>query len=160
MKSVRHILSVLVLCCLPLAAHAHRAPEAVVTMVHASSDFGPTTQMTVRIHADDAIKLLRQVAGITEPDLNSAAEMAALDRYIGARFSVSGGPAGPVGAELDGNYVFIYREVPGHQQPVAATLLSELGKGWFTQVTLVPVTGAHQSFLYHGKDGRTRPHRH
>ncbi|MBT3428451.1 MAG: hypothetical protein HOL98_15985 [Gammaproteobacteria bacterium] len=102
-----------------MQATAHRQHHMWTTIVQA--DTQDALEISHRIHAQDAIKILRNM-GVNEPELTSLQELAQLALYLESTFIITspdGTPTQPklIGSELEGNYVFVYQELTSGHHP-------------------------------------------
>ena len=100
-------------------ATAHRQHHMWTTVVQAETQ--EALEISHRIHAQDAIKILRNM-GVINPELTSLQELAQLALYLESTFIITspdGIPTQPklIGSELEGNYVFVYLELASGHHP-------------------------------------------
>ena len=142
-------------------AMAHRLPVATFTVAHVDDGEGrdpKATQVTVRIHGEDALKVLREMGA---PALSL--DDAAIVRLVGyASTRMEWGAEAimvPLGGEVDGNWVYLYWEGEGHVTLTGASLLSDISKDWQNQVTIISPGGERSSRAFH-KGAKPPVHRH
>ena len=105
---------------LALSARAHRA-KAALTLVTWNRSAG-VLEIDHALHAHDAEIALAQVGGVSAPDLSRLEDRARLALYVEERFALTipGGAPMPLkllGAELDGDTIHVYQEVPLNAVP-------------------------------------------
>jgi hypothetical protein len=115
-------------------ALAHRQPE-VVTTVEAVEEGGESLlHVTHRLHAHDAIAALR-ARGVDQPRLEEPEHQARLALYLLDRFELSGDAKSEVlGAEVEGNYVFVYLTHPEAAAVLGSAILGDVASGWTNRV--------------------------
>lgn len=129
-------------------AHAHRLPEMVSEVQYAkNSDGKDVTQVTHFIHAHDAMALLGQADRIDVANLDDPALLAELGKLVldASTFSVEGTL---IGSEVEGNYLFVYEEIPGRAKIVEAHGLKQLSRSWSHRVDIRGEDGAITSFTF------------
>lgn len=99
---------------------AHRAKAALATIVW--NERTGLLEVTHRLHAHDAQQALIDVAGSPRLGFDSVEARARLALYVEERFALtrSGGEPLPlhlVGAELEGDYVFVFQEAEVEEPP-------------------------------------------
>lgn len=112
-------------------AYAHRQPEVTATLVHAVEDGQPITKVTWRLHAHDAIDALARIPEVTAASLDEEDNLIELAGYVASWVDYSD-EAAPItlGAEPDGNFVFVYQMIPGHVSVKKSAILSDVASGW------------------------------
>lgn len=107
--------------CLSLGVAAHRMPLGMTTVTY--NENTDSVEIIHRLHRHDAEQAMIQVIAEPGVDLMEVAVQARLALYVEAHFQIArvvdGMPGQAlglelVGAELDGDYVLIYQEYPGH----------------------------------------------
>lgn len=139
----RHLLALIGggLLAAPLPAYAHRA-KAALTVVRWNAS-GKELEVEHKLHAHDAEVALSQQAGIATPDLSRLEDQAKLALYVEARFSLTppGGQPLPLkllGAELQGDHIFIYQELVLQAPPKGLVVENRILRDVFrTQVNQV-----------------------
>jgi len=129
-------------------ADAHRLPEMVSEVQYAKNGDGKdVTQVTHFIHAHDAMALLGQVDGIEVANLDDAAVLNELGELVldASTFSAEGQF---IGAEVEGNYLFVYEEIPGRAKIVEGHGLNQLSPSWSHRVDIREVDGTTISFTF------------
>lgn len=138
----RLILTVLLGLALALPAHAHRQPEVETTIEVTEGRDGPALGITHRLHAHDALRLLRAL-GEARPDLEDEAQRARLAAYAAGALSLTGEAASePLGAEVEGDQVFVYVRHPELAGVVGARFLDGVIPGWTDTVHAKGADGA------------------
>jgi hypothetical protein len=93
-------------------AGAHQLREVVTTI--AWNPRAGSLEVVHRLHVHEAVEALAQRFGLRSPDPGSLRNQARAVLYVEERFAlaVEGRPLAlaPVGAELDGPYLFVYQE--------------------------------------------------
>ena len=102
------------------SAAAHRA-NAAVTTIEWNERTG-NLEIIHRLHAHDAQVAVSDVMGVHPPDLTELKPRAALALYVSRDFSMQNADGRRlrqeiVGAELQGNYVYVYQEVALEKAP-------------------------------------------
>jgi hypothetical protein len=117
-------------------AAAHRQPEVVTTIVHKIVDGTATSQITHRLHAHDAIKLLGRMSDAQSANLEAPENIDWLASYVAERFVPTTGSLQTLGGEVDGNYVFIYQEGEGRIAPESSHILADLSADWSNLIVI------------------------
>lgn len=130
------------------AAHAHRQPEVFGTVVHGTENGAPVTKVTWRLHAHDAIHALGSVPEVSSPDLDDEAVLIELAAYVASWVDYSEGEVTTLGAEVEGNYAYVYQLVTGHVTVRKAGVLSDVAVGWSNFVNFEKHDGAHHSIVF------------
>ena len=145
----------------PPNLYAHRIP-LVMTTIEKMDD--GKIGITHRFHAHDAISILGKDADVKSPNLEDIKNRAIFalytrDNFLMAVKDQATGDITPralkiVGAEIDGEYLFIYQELDASELPANAylrsTLLSEVGDDWLSHVN-VNTNGEIESLTFSGK---------
>ena len=106
--------------CLSMSVWAHRMPLAMTTVAY--NPVTDSVEIVHRLHRHDAEQAMLEVIAQPGVDLMEVAVQARLALYTEAHFQIAGVVDGKphrvlaldlVGAELDGDYVLIYQELPG-----------------------------------------------
>ena len=106
--------------CLSLAVSAHRMPLGMTTVTY--NPVTDSVEIVHRLHRHDAEQAMQQVIAEPAVDLMEIAVQARLALYTEAHFQIArvveGKPGRAlalelVGAELEGDYVLVYQELPG-----------------------------------------------
>lgn len=117
-------------------AYAHRQPEMVSTVAYVTDGAGAAvTQVTHRIHAHDALKLVGVLDGVARADLDDPDVLARLGQYLAAQLQLDGEGV-LIGQEIDRNSLFVYVEYAGHPALTGGTGLARLDPSWTHQVDL------------------------
>ena len=133
----RHLLTLPALS-LTLHAYGHRA-EFSLTDMRGQPDRG-TLEVTHSIHLDDAMVLL---ASLGAPDGSlSRATQTQLMLYVDRHFALTAGERtlalDPVGAQMDGDFLWVYQELKLERLPerlqVGCTLMQDFAVGQTNQV--------------------------
>ena len=115
---------------LTATAHAHRQPEVETTVEATDGGLG----ITHRLHAHDAMTLLRTM-GEKAPSLEDERQLARLAAYAAGALTLTGEAASePLGAEVEGNYVFVYVAHPEVAGVTGAAMLDGAIPGWTNTV--------------------------
>ncbi len=127
-------------------ASAHRKPVVMTTIEKIEGD---KLGITHRFHAHDAVSILALDPQNTQPELDSLRSRAKVALYVSEHFLMATrqaeGPLAPVelkliGAELEGEFLFVYQEteLPASMDNMYARsdLLSEIGNDWLSHVNL------------------------
>ncbi|MEE4208150.1 MAG: hypothetical protein V2I43_02655 [Parvularcula sp.] len=116
-------------------ASAHRMPEVYVTLEGADLGGEPITAITLRLHAEDALRLLES-EGLTGVELAEPSVLEALGRASGQGISLSGeGRVLFVGGEVEDNRVYLYLAAEEGSEITDAKVLSEVYTNWTNRVT-------------------------
>ncbi|MBJ7416515.1 MAG: hypothetical protein JHC88_13875 [Niveispirillum sp.] len=134
-------------------ARAHRA-KAALTLVRLNRTSG-VLEVEHTLHAHDAEMALNQIVKMPTPDLSQLEDRARLALYVEARFglTVPGGPSLALkllGAELDGEEVRVYQEMPMTAPPDRLSVRNMILRDVF------PVQINQVNFDLYGDPGRTR----
>ena len=130
----RILLAVLLTAALALPARAHRQPEVETTVEVIPGTVSPVLGITHRLHAHDALTLLR-VLGEGRPDLEDETQLAKLAVYAADALTLTGDAASnPFGAEVEGNYVFVYVQHPEVAGVTGSVMLDGAIPGWANTV--------------------------
>ena len=141
-------------------ALAHRQPVTVTTIEPlANGRLG----ITHRLHAHDAVRILALDPTISQPELVGLKARAKVALYVSKRFLITTDPARPepvlvkadiIGAEIEGDYLFIYQEVDqpadGESWHVESSILAEIDTGWLNHVNF-EIDDAVTSLTFSGK---------
>ncbi|NHK28306.1 hypothetical protein FF098_010350 [Parvularcula flava] len=133
-------------------AAAHRQPTTETTI--APLDDG-TLGITHRFHTHDVIRILLADPDIGQPDPTDLEHQARFALYVAEHFEIArpgedglqGQPlkAGILGAEMAGDYFFVYQELllPAEVDALwfRSTLLSELGEQWNSRLNIETDSG-------------------
>lgn len=140
----RAIISVLLTCllgALPAPAAAHRQPEVETTVRVVQGEGGEAMQLTHRLHAHDALRALRGM-GVASPDLAEPEHRARLALYALDRLDLAGDAKSEVvGAEVEGNYLFVYVSHPERAAIEGASMLSDVSPAWSNTVHIEDASG-------------------
>lgn len=120
-RFVTAVLTALALAAAP-GATAHRAKAALTSVVW--NERTGLLEITHRLHVHDAREALARVTDLEQPDLGSLEARARLALYVEKHFGLAepGGDALAlelVGAELDGDHVFVFQEAALESPPGA-----------------------------------------
>lgn len=138
---IRLVLAFAALLALCGPAHAHRQPEVETTVRVIELSAAPVLGITHRLHAHDALRLLR-VLGEGAPDLDDAGQLARLAVYAADTLDLTGTAVStPLGAEVEGNFVFVYVQHPELAGVKGATFLDGIIPGWTNTVHLQNADG-------------------
>ena len=138
----RLLLAVLLTAALALPARAHRQPEVETTVEVIPGTVSPVLGITHRLHAHDALTLLR-VLGEGRPDLEDETQLARLAVYAADALTLTGDAASnPFGAEVEGNYVFVYVQHPEVAGVTGSVMLDCAIPGWTNTVHAKGLDGA------------------
>ena len=130
----RTILAALLTLALALPAHAHRQPEVETTVEVVPGTVSSVLGITHRLHAHDAMTLLRAL-GEGAPSLEDEAQLARLAVYAADAMTLTGDAAStPFGAEVEGNYVFVYVQHPEVAGVTGSRMLDGVIPGWTNTV--------------------------
>lgn len=126
--------------CLTTPAAAHRQPEVETTVevvAEAESEGGgEVMHLTTRLHAHDALAALRAL-GEAKPELGAPKQRARLALYAADRLEVAGdAKTRVIGAETEGNYLFVYLIHPEVAAIEGSSVLAEVSPGWSNTVHL------------------------
>lgn len=115
---------------------AHRQPEVFGTLVHDVEEGQLVSKVTWRLHGHDAFEALEKVASIGAPDLDSEETLIEIAGYVASW--VDYGEAEPVtlGAEIDGDFVFVYQLVAEHALVTKAGILSDVSSDWLNFINV------------------------
>jgi hypothetical protein len=126
------------------AAFAHRFPMTVTTVEKTADG---TLNITHRMHAHDAVRVLALDPEVKQPELESLRNRAKVALYVSENFLLSDnklddGSYQPMektvlGAEVEGDYLFVYEEATpatGKTLFFKSTILQVLGDGWLAHV--------------------------
>ena len=121
---------------LMVPALAHRQPEVIGTVVHEMEDGQPVTKVTWELHAHDALQFLETIPEVTDLTLDTEENLIEAAAYVASW--VDYGEAEPVtlGAEVDGNFLFVYQYLPGHVEVKRAAILSDIAPNWSNLVNV------------------------
>lgn len=149
----------LVLAAATPAALAHRKPEVITTISHVTEGDTPVSHITHRLHAHDAMHALEASGDATSPRLEDEANLAVVADYVAARFIVDTGTARTLGAEVDGNFLFVYQMADGHVAPVRARILEDVDSKWANLVNIEAADGTVSSVTFNKRypKGATLP---
>lgn len=134
-------------------ARAHRA-KAALTLVRFNRTSG-VLEVEHTLHAHDAEMALNQIAKLSTPDLSQLDDRARLALYVEARFALTP-PGGPslalklLGAELDGEEVRVYQEMPMTAPPAKLSVRNMILRDVF------PVQINQVNFDLYGDPARIR----
>ncbi len=144
-------------------AHAHRLPSVNIEVDQVVVDAQPITQITYQLHAGDAAEVLRQIDGAPK-SLDDPAAMTVLAQYVRQRSMLSDAVDDVMlGGEVDGHFVFLYREVPAWVTIEKASILADIDDRFSNVVTIRQGDGEVDvySFSKNGRDAALpQPHRH
>jgi hypothetical protein len=106
--------------------HAHRVSSALTTVVWVESE--KSFEITHRLHLHDVQAALRNVIAGPSTTIFSLEGQAELILYVSEAFEVSGDSGEPIaltplGAEVEGDYVYIYQEASLDNLPNTITIL-------------------------------------
>lgn len=159
---MRRVLSVLVLTIVAVVISgmtAHRQPEITTNIVMTTDATGaPVGQITHRFHAHDAIKLIELIDGSRPEELDRPAQLARIADSIVSELDLSrdGHQSITLGAEIDGDNVFVYQETTAHPTVIGGRGLSSLSENWQHFVNTVGPDGAMvASYHFSEKRGAT-----
>lgn len=119
--------------CLALPAAAHRAKASLTSVTWNERTL--SFEIIHRIHAHDAAEAVARVSGQTTADLSDLEAQARLALYVEKHFALIPPDGEPldltlVGAEIEGNHVFVYQEMPLAEPPesfsVTCTFLHDI----------------------------------
>ncbi|WOI53362.1 DUF6702 family protein [Parvularcula sp. LCG005] len=116
-------------------ALAHRQPEVMTTINYTGEGKKAATQITHRIHAHDAIQLLATLPTVSTPNLDDTKNLARLALYASRQFDMDGSVK-TLGAEIEGNYVYVYQEAKGHPTLLGSHILSDFSDDWSNYVNV------------------------
>ena len=133
-------------------ALAHRIPECVTTVAHR----GTTLEVTHRLHRHDARRLLAQTQPLSDDeDLDALTHRAAFALLVEARFALRAGDKvlalKLLGAEVDGDYVYVYQETAVETLDELEVHHRVLGGAGITELYRVQGTQTAR-FVLDGKD--------
>ena len=145
----------------PPNLYAHRIP-LVMTTIEKMDD--GKIGITHRFHAHDAISILAKAKDVKSPNLEDVKNRAKFalytrDNFLMASKEAKTGEISPtvlkiIGAEVEGEYIFIYQELDSASLPpnayLRSTLLSEMGNDWLSHVN-VNTNGEIESLTFSGK---------
>jgi hypothetical protein len=110
-------------------------PEVDVTLEATTIGERAVTAVTLRLHAEDALKLLKAAKG-GEPGLDDEGALTFLARRAAATITFSGElPLSYVGGEVDGNAVYLFLATGPQAMVTDASLLSSVYDRWTNRVT-------------------------
>lgn len=133
---MRTLLIALLTLALSGPALAHRQPEVEVTVEVAEDETSEVMHVTHRLHAHDALRALR-VMGEARPSLEEPEQKARLALYVAENLRLTGDAETEiVGAETEGNYLFVYLVHPEVAGVLSSTVLSEVAPAWSNMVHL------------------------
>lgn len=142
-----HLAWLLLGLCLSLDVWAHRMPLGMTTVVY--NPVTDSVEIVHRLHRHDAEQAMLQVIAEPGVDLMEVAVQARLALYVEAHFQIAAVVDGKpdrvlalelVGAELEGDYVLVYQELPG-QLPSEISVRNDILRDLFpAQVNRVNVT--------------------
>ncbi|WP_153205758.1 DUF6702 family protein [Niveispirillum sp. SYP-B3756] len=145
-----------------LPAQAHRAKSSL-TLVRWNAA-AKLLEVEHKLHAHDAEVALSQQAGIATPDLSRLEDQAKLALYVEARFSLTPLGGKPLslkllGAELEGDHIFVYQELALPAPPKALAvedgILRDVFRTQLNQVNFDMADGdpAHiRTLTFNGQD--------
>jgi hypothetical protein len=143
------------------SAAAHRMPLGMTTV-----EYNPVTdsvEIVHRLHRHDAEEAMVQVIARPGVDLMELSVQARLALYVEDHFQIAGAMDGQVGdplplqlvgAEMDGDYVLVYQELPG-KLPAEIAVRNDVLRDLFpAQVNRVNVTTASgiKTLIFKGDD--------
>ena len=118
---------------LSLPAYAHRQRLSVSEV-----EWNPTTKVlgvTHRFHLHDAEKALAAEGLISKPDLHNLRSQAKLALYVESQFGLKSGDndieLSVLGAQVEGNNIYIFQEAILEQRPEALTVRCEILRSVF-----------------------------
>lgn len=110
----------LLLATITLPAHAHRMPECITTLSFVVTETKPQLEVAHRLHRHDGLRLVGTLMDLPENATLDVLELRArLALYIGERFSLRDAqskaaiPLSLIGAETEGDYVWVYAVADG-----------------------------------------------
>lgn len=141
-------------------AVAHRLPVALTTIeVLDDGRLG----ITHRLHAHDAISVLSGNPDLVQPEIGSVRSQAKIAVYARNHFLLGLSKSGKdpvaieteiVGAELQGDYLYVYQETrlprPLRDLYIRSDLLREIGGDWLSHVNL-ETNGKIRTVTFSGK---------
>lgn len=148
--------------CLCLDVWAHRMPLGMTTVVY--NPVTDSVEIVHRLHRHDAEQAMLEVIAEPGVDLMEVAVQARLALYVEAHFQIARVVDGKpdrvlalelVGAELEGDYVLVYQELPG-QLPSEISVRDDILRDLFpAQVNRVNVTtdAGTRSLVFKQDDG-------
>ncbi|MEM9232722.1 MAG: hypothetical protein AAGA69_00610 [Pseudomonadota bacterium] len=148
LKLFRPLLLIALMLGSTVPALAHRQPEVVATLEHAFEDGLPVSKVTWRLHAHDALAALELIPEAGRPDFDREETLIELAAYVASWVEYSGGEVTTLGAEVDGNFAYVYQLVSGHVKVEHAAALSDLGKNWSNLINLETVDGQRLSTTF------------
>lgn len=105
---------------------SHQLREVVTTLTW--NPRSGTLEIVHRIHLHEAIEAVARRFGLRNPDPGVLRNQARAVLYVEERFALAGADGAldlvPVGAELDGLFLFVYQESPLPEPPGALTVSS------------------------------------
>lgn len=158
---IKMMLGLLAAFSLVTSATAHRQPEVFTEVLYLEQDGEWVSQVTHRLHAEDALRALRTIQGATD-DLGTEANLARLALYVASRFEVKGEPLETIGAEIDGNYVYVFQEGPRRIEVKNASILANVDRAWSNSINIEEEDGVETVSLYFSETGEqvTDHHHH
>ncbi|WP_031549994.1 DUF6702 family protein [Parvularcula oceani] len=119
-----------------MPAAAHRQPEVEITIVPVSEQERDILEITHRLHASDAMNLLRAL-GEQNPQLSDPAQQARIAAHARDHLDLSGKAESRIlGAELEGNYLYIYQLHPERAELQGSAIYADLIPGWSNRVQI------------------------
>lgn len=126
--------AIAIIALLAAPAHAHRQPEVETTLEVIPGTVSSVLGITHRLHAHDALTLLRAM-GEGAPSLEDERQLAMLAAYAAEALTLTGDAASnPFGAEVEGNYVFVYVQHPQVAGVTGSIMLDGIIPGWTNTV--------------------------
>ncbi len=141
------LISVLTLL-LAVPAWAHRQPEVVGTLLHDTENGAPVTKVTWRFHAHDAMGVLEALPEVGVPNLDDESQLIELAGYVASWVDYSGGEVLTLGAEVEGNYAYVYQLIPGHVTVTKAGILSDYDPAWSNLINIEEPGGKIHSVTF------------
>ena len=154
MTTIRTMIIAVLLIGLVPHAWAHRQPEVMTTVEYTGEGKSAETQITHRIHAHDALQLLSQIGGETRRDIDYPQNLARLAFYVEERFAMDG-ELKTLGAEVDGNFLYVYQLGAGHQAVKGANILADFDPAWSNFINVKHEDGTITSYHFSQVDGET-----
>ena len=130
------------LLCLPLLVSAHRQHLSWTEV--ALSDGKKSAEITHRLHQHDSVALLRSM-GFDNPDLDSLEHLAVLAVYAARNTQLilkdgTLAEAEIIGAEAEGDFVFVYQELLAAMEPlhkVHTSVFMDINPGQINRVNVL-----------------------
>lgn len=130
------------LLCLPLLVNAHRQHLSWTEV--ALSDDKRSAEITHRLYLHDSVALLRSM-GFDNPDLDSLEHLAVLAVYAAKNTQLilkddTLAEAEIIGAETEGDFVFVYQEVlnqPSALKKIQASIFMDINAGQINRINIL-----------------------